>query len=151
MIGIDIKLMGMNTESCSDVNGTQEFKCQCKGGLGGQRCEAAVCSSDYCNNNGLCQIKYDNENDIEQLQCECFDGFGGQRCEKDLCDDVICQNGFCDSGRCICNAGYINIDDICEETCDLNPCEELIETSDNILSLLNCIIRYSSILNQDFY
>ena len=41
MIGIDIKKMGLNTEFCSDVNGSKEFKCQCKDGFIGKRCEVA--------------------------------------------------------------------------------------------------------------
>ena len=113
--------MGINTESCSDLNGTQEFKCQCKDGFDGKRCEAVVCSSNYCNNNGLCSIK--SENDIERLQCECFDGFEGQRCQIDLCESIICENGFCDAGRCSCNNGYVNVENNCKETCETNPCE----------------------------
>ena len=124
MIYIRLKNIGLNTESCSDVSGSQEFKCQCKDGFVGKRCEVAACSPNYCNNNGLCAI---NENDINQLQCECNEGFEGQRCEIDLCDSVICENGSCDSGTCICNAGYINIDGNCEETCTVNPCQELIQ------------------------
>ena len=112
--------MGLNTESCSDVNGSQEYRCQCMDGFNGKRCEVPVCSSKYCNNNGLCSI---NENDINPLHCECYDGFEGQRCEIDLCDGVTCENGLCDAGNCICGSGFINIDNICVETCDLNPCE----------------------------
>ena len=67
--------MGINTESCSDVDGSQEFKCQCKKGYVGKRCEIPVCSSNYCNNNGLCSI-----NGTDLLQCECYEGFEGQRC-----------------------------------------------------------------------
>ena len=115
--------MGINTESCSDVNGSQQFKCQCKDGFDGRRCEVVVCSTNYCYDNGLCTIE--SNNGIKRWQCECFDGFEGQRCEIDLCDGVICENGFCDAGSCICNDGYINIESICVETCDLNPCEVL--------------------------
>ena len=115
--------MGINTEFCSDVNESQEFKCQCKDGFAGKRCEVAVCSSNYCNNNGLCTIKSENEIDIDQLQCECNVGFDGQRCEIDLCDKVSCENGSCDGGKCTCDEGYIRKENICKQTCDLNPCE----------------------------
>ena len=113
--------MGLNTESCSDVDGSQEFKCQCNDGFGGKRCEVAVCSSKYCNNSGLCSIK--SNNDTDQLQCECNDGFEGQRCEIDLCDSLICGNGSCDAGKCTCDEGYIRKENFCKQTCDLNPCE----------------------------
>ena len=112
MIGISIKKMGINTEFCSDVNESQEFKCQCKDGFVGKRCELAICSSTYCNKNGLCFIKNDND----QLDCECNSGFEGQRCEIDLCDSVICENGSCDAGECTCDEGYINIENICKQT-----------------------------------
>ena len=125
-MGICIKKIGVNTESCSDVNGTQEFKCQCIDGFVGKRCEVAVCSSDYCNNNGSCSIKNDNENDNDQLQCECNVGFDGQRCEIDLCDKVSCENGSCYAGQCSCDEGYISIENICKQKCDLNPCEVFI-------------------------
>ena len=113
--------MGTNTETCSDLNGSQEFKCQCKDGFGGKKCEVAVCSLNYCNNNGECSIN--SSNNIEQLQCECYEGFEGQRCEIDLCDGVICENGFCNAGICTCNKDFINIENNCRETCSLNPCE----------------------------
>ena len=113
--------MGTNTETCSDLNGSQEFKCQCKDGFDGQRCEVAVCSSNYCNDNGLCTIE--SNNGIEKLQCECFDGFEGQRCQIDLCDSIICENGFCNAGECSCNNGFVKIEKICKETCATNPCE----------------------------
>ena len=36
--------MGVNTEYCSDLNGNQEFKCECKDGYDGKRCEVSVCT-----------------------------------------------------------------------------------------------------------
>ena len=131
MIGISIKKMGINTAFCSDVNESQEFKCQCKDGFVGKRCELAICSSTYCNKNGLCFIKNDND----QLDCECNSGFEGQRCEIDLCDSVICENGSCDAGECTCDEGYINNENICKQTCSLNPCEVLISLKTNLSTL----------------
>ena len=119
---INVKEMDVKTESCSDEDGSQEFQCRCKEGFDGERCEVSVCYSNYCNNNGLCSI---NENDIHQLQCECNYGFDGGRCEIDLCDEVTCENGFCDAGNCECDSGYVNIENICLETCAVNLCEEL--------------------------
>ena len=31
--------MNINTEYCDDMNGTQEFSCQCKAGFEGRKCE----------------------------------------------------------------------------------------------------------------
>ena len=39
LLDISIKNMGINTENCSDMNGTQEFSCQCTAGFEGKRCE----------------------------------------------------------------------------------------------------------------
>ena len=77
--------MGVNTENCSDMNGTNEFECQC------------------------------------------YAGFEGKRCEISLCDGVPCENGSCDAGICICDSGYIKIENNCVETCALNPCQELTQ------------------------
>ena len=48
----------------------------------GWRSEVAVCTSSYCNNNGLCSIE--NHNGIEKLQYKCYDGFKGLKCETDF-------------------------------------------------------------------
>ena len=121
---IDIKNMGINTESCSDVNGSQEFKCQCKEGFDGKRCEIAVCTKSYCNNNGVCSIE--DHNGTKRFQCECDEGFEGPLCEIDLCDNIDCENGSCDAGRCVCNDGFIEINNLCKETCETNPCQVFI-------------------------
>ena len=65
-------------------------------------------------------------NKTKEFSCICNDGFVGKRCEIDLCDGVTCENGFCDAGKCSCNDGYIMNENVCKETCDLNPCEVLI-------------------------
>ena len=64
-------------------------------------------------------------NGADEFNCICNVGFNGKRCEIDLCDSLTCENGFCDSGSCTCYDGYINMESICVETCDLNPCEVL--------------------------
>ena len=124
MVGTSIKNLDVNTEKCSDVNGSQEFKCKCMDGYDGKRCEVIACSSSYCNNNGLCSKE--SHNNIERLKCECNEGFDGQRCEIDLCDSLICVNGLCDAGKCICDANYIKNGNICEETCGTIPCKVFI-------------------------
>ena len=45
---------------------------------------------------------------------------------QDLCADIICENGLCVAGTCVCDSGYVEIDNVCEETCDSDPCEALI-------------------------
>ena len=47
--------------------------------------------------------------------------------EKDICEDISCGNGGdCFDGNCTCQTGYVNIENFCEETCELEPCKELI-------------------------
>ena len=53
----------------------------------------------------------------------------------DLCENVSCSNGFCVAGTCDCDFGYVNIDNVCAETCDSNPCEVLILVTDRLLSI----------------
>ena len=67
-------------------------------------------------------------NGVEEFNCTCNAGFEGQRCEIDLCDSVTCENGPCDAGNCICDDGYVEIVNICKQTCNLNPCEVLVYT-----------------------
>ena len=62
--------MGINTKSCSDDNGTQEFKCQCKNGFGGERCELDLCPT--CENNGFCPGENLSDTSVQKpLHCEC--------------------------------------------------------------------------------
>ena len=42
------------------------------------------------------------------------------------CENVSCSNGLCIAGTCHCDFGYVNVENVCEETCDSNPCEVLI-------------------------
>ena len=46
--------------------------------------------------------------------------------KQDLCAGIICENGLCVAGTCVCDSGYVEIDNVCEETCDSDPCEALI-------------------------
>ena len=63
------KNMSVNTESCFDLNETQEFKCQCKDGFDGKRCELHVCPT--CENNGSCPVEISDTSGRQPVHCEC--------------------------------------------------------------------------------
>ena len=68
--------MGVNTEYCSDLNGSQEFKCECNDGFDGKRCEVSVCPLD-CQNDGNCKSEiFDGKKNWE---CECPFPFEGEK------------------------------------------------------------------------
>ena len=37
---------------------------------------------------------------------------------------IECGNGTCIGGTCNCDDDYVNIDNFCEETCVLTPCQD---------------------------
>ena len=42
----------------------------------------------------------------------------------DLCEDINCgSNGDCVEGHCVCNTGYVIVENVCEETCESKPCK----------------------------
>ena len=54
--------------------------------------------------------------------------FLGADCSIDLCEGINCGNGICTGGdpvTCNCDDGYVDINAVCEKTCDLNPCKEM--------------------------
>ena len=68
----------MSTNSCFDSNSTTEFKCNCKDGFDGKRCEEE-CSLD-CENNGICVPEFksgSNSVSIKTWKCDCKSGFAG--------------------------------------------------------------------------
>ena len=68
--------MGVNTQYCSDLNGSQEFKCECNDGFDGKRCEVSVCALD-CQNDGNCKSEiFDGKKNWE---CECPFPFEGEK------------------------------------------------------------------------
>ena len=73
---IIIKNIGVNTEYCFDMNGSQEFKCECNEGYDGKRCEVALCPFN-CENNGICLSKID-EFGKKIWQCKCQFPFEGE-------------------------------------------------------------------------
>ena len=68
--------MGINTEYCSDVNGSQEFKCECHKGFDGKRCEISVCPLN-CENNGICKSEIVDGN--KMWECDCPFPFEGTK------------------------------------------------------------------------
>ena len=44
------------------------------------------------------------------------------------CEGISCGQGACYNGTCKCEANYTNVANVCEETCALFPCQELIKT-----------------------
>ena len=44
-----------------------------------------------------------------------------------MCAGITCKDGFCDAGSCFCDEGFVDIENNCEETCALNPCQEMIQ------------------------
>ena len=47
----------------------------------------------------------------------------GPECTIDKCAGIECGNGYCIGGNCNCDANYVNIDNFCEKTCALSPCQ----------------------------
>ena len=70
--------MGVNTRYCSDMNGSQEFKCECNDGFDGKRCEISACPL-ICENDGECKSEIKNITNIKEWYCECPAQFTGNR------------------------------------------------------------------------
>ena len=47
----------------------------------------------------------------------------GPECTIDLCEGINCGNGLCIGGNCKCDDNYVNEDNVCVETCTLEPCQ----------------------------
>ena len=75
MINILIKNIGVNTRTCFDMDGSQEFKCECNDSFDGKRCEIFNCPLN-CENNGLCKAEID-EFGNKNWECECSYPFQG--------------------------------------------------------------------------
>ena len=69
MIHIIIKNIGVNTDNCSDMNGSQEFKCECNERFDGERCEESVCPLNFCKNSGTCMSEIVDGNLIWECDC----------------------------------------------------------------------------------
>ena len=77
LIHVIIKKMGVNTEYCSDMNGSQKFKCECNNGFNGERCENSGCPLNFCKNNGTCTTEIVGGNLI--WECDCPFPFEGEK------------------------------------------------------------------------
>ena len=113
-----------NEGMCSDKDGTSRFNCTCTSKYFGERCEIDRCSSYECQNGGTCVISVID--DIPMPECDCTSNYSGVTCEIDLCLGIQCEGGTCVDGICQCDENYININNTCEKTCSLNPCQDPI-------------------------
>ena len=59
--------MGLNTEYCSDLNGSQEYKCDCHDGFDGKRCEVE-CPVN-CENYKICKSEINKTTNIKKYMC----------------------------------------------------------------------------------
>ena len=73
--------MGVNTEYCSDMNGSQEYKCECKDGFDGNRCEIENCPFN-CENGRVCKSEINKITNIKEWKCDCPAQFIGKRIPK---------------------------------------------------------------------
>ena len=78
LIHIIIKKIGVHTEYCSDMNGSQKFKCQCNDGFDGERCKESVCPSNFCKNNGTCTSEISVDGTLI-WECDCPIPFEGKK------------------------------------------------------------------------
>eukprot|EP01050_Picozoa_sp_SAG11_P028019 SAG11_NODE_7328_length_1160_cov_1.197926_2_plen_183_part_01 len=95
-----------------------------------EKCRAVWCSSEPCQNNGVC-----SEGD-SGYDCECADGFTGDSCQTDIneCASSPCENdAVCaessttdtvlpDLYTCTCEAGYEHGDDADHCQVDIDEC-----------------------------
>ena len=94
------------------------------------------CGNGTCiDGNCQCDEGYVNDENIcveicESINC-CDEGFKnvGDICVDISCEGVDCGTGAdCLGGNCVCQTGYASVENVCEETCSLNPCKELIDS-----------------------
>ena len=82
---------------------------------------------------------FDEKRGEDECSLECNDGwacvpeFDDISCTKrwkciDFCEGINCgSGGDCLNGICNCQTGYANVENFCQETCELRPCKELIK------------------------
>ncbi|XP_065058048.1 sushi, von Willebrand factor type A, EGF and pentraxin domain-containing protein 1-like [Rhopilema esculentum] len=116
----------LNSGHCIDLK--VGFRCECKAGFWGSRCEKEVdeCALRPCLNGGKCLDKF------QGYKCVCSAGSTGKNCETLIgtCRAGFCgQNGQCrdladNSFKCVCNDGYTG--QFCEtfiDACQDQPCK----------------------------
>ncbi|KAK7104975.1 hypothetical protein V1264_019607 [Littorina saxatilis] len=87
------------------VDGIQDFRCVCRHGYSGPRCEmeqdkADPCTSNPCSNGAACQPDVTNTT----FTCTCRAGWEGQRCAKSVDD---CLTGRCHGNGSNCDDQYL--------------------------------------------
>nr|XP_026696434.1 delta-like protein 1 isoform X1 [Ciona intestinalis] len=87
----------LNNGSC--VSLSDNYKCNCKPGFGGSRCEKDLCTTTPCKNGGTCSMVGNN------YTCSCVKGFFGKHCENDICSPSPCKNG----GTCSRISNHFNL------------------------------------------
>ena len=102
-----------NSGVCQTTSSSPFFKCLCKSGFSGSRCELSQgqCNATACQN-GFCN----SSSDLSTLSaCSCFYGWAGNSCDQrvDGCASSPCANGATciadtqsGSYSCLCKQGY---------------------------------------------
>ena len=102
------------------MNGTGEFKCECRDGFDGKRCDE-VCSL-FCAKDEFCTTQINDDN-IKTWICEpVLPDCNGNRCCTDSRETAICcENGVCsnpnfifnetnaDECKCVCTDNYAGL------------------------------------------
>ena len=67
---------------------TYSTVCDCKPGFTGKNCENSACSTNPCQNGGICLIAWGG------FECDCPGGFFGDKCEHDPCKIAVQSSGI---------------------------------------------------------
>jgi hypothetical protein len=70
-----------------------DFKCFCKDGFYGKRCEQKInlCENETCSGNGICKVISNKQTNSETIECKCFGigQFEGKSCETKTVQAII--------------------------------------------------------------
>ena len=94
-----------NEGICIDDDARDRASCECVSPFAGETCEINLCDGIECKNGGTCAVEVIDE--IRTPTCKCPDNTEGEQCN--------------------CQPGYASVGNICEETCALSPCKEMIQ------------------------
>ena len=119
-------ILRKNGGTCFDNDGTEKFSCICIDVFTGETCQTNLCDDIECPQSETCvSAIVDGE---KTAKCECPFTIVEDIC-LDLCNDIECENGICIDGVCQCDTGYVNIDNTCEQTCDVDLCQVRVKPS----------------------
>ena len=84
----------VNCESLLLSSSSFDFKCFCKDGFYGKRCQHKInlCENETCSGNGICQVISNNQSKYgESIECKCFGmgQFEGKSCETKTTKAII--------------------------------------------------------------